>query len=604
MSFLAPFALFLTAAAAVPLVLHLLRHRTGEKIDFPAVRYMLRAAREHSRELKIRNLLLMVLRVAIVLALALAAARPVGRLFGGGHAPTAFAIVLDNSLSTSAVVDGAPVLARLKDAARGAVARASSGDRLWLVTADARVVGASTATVRAALDRAEPLAGAGDLRAAVARAVQLVKGAGIPARQIAIVTDAQASAWTTTLPLDDVTATVYAVPGAVPRNRAVLRAAAEPAHWTPRGAVRAATSSSDSVTYRVAVGTRSTARGSAAPGADLVVRLDPSERGWLAGSVELEPDELRGDDQRFFAVHVGAAPSVVAEAGAGAFGRTAVDALVQEGRVTRGADVALTSADAARRPGVIFAPTDPVQISAANRALERANIPWRYGAAHSGPAPVRGAGLANVTATKWYALEPRGVLEAGATDTLARVGGDPWAVAGDGYVLVASPLSADATDLPLRASWVPWLGAAVAERLAGEAGAVTDVAPGAMVSRPPWARELELPDGSVRPVRDARMAAPDRVGVYFWRRGSARAGALVVNVEAAESDLARLTPAVLRSRFTGGDATVSADVARWTAEAFTVSGRRTLEGAFLWLALALLALEAWVARAPAARRAE
>ena len=151
---------------------------------------------------------------------------------------------------------------------------------------------------------------------------------------------------------------------------------------------------------------------------------------------------------------------------------------------------------------------------------------------------------------------------------------------------------------------MPWLGAAVAERLAGEAGAVTDVAPGAMVSRPPWARELELPDGSVRPVRDARMAAPDRVGVYFWRRGSARAGALVVNVEAAESDLARLTPAVLRSRFTGGDATVSADVARWTAEAFTVSGRRTLEGAFLWLALALLALEAWVARAPAARRAE
>ena len=154
MSFLAPFALLLASAAAVPLLLHLLRHRTGEKIDFPAVRYMLRAEREHSRELKIRNLLLMVLRVAIVLALAFAASRPIGRLFGGSHAPTALAIVLDNSLSTSAVADGTPVLARLKDAARGAVGRATTGDRVWLVTADAHVVGNTPAVVRGAVDRA------------------------------------------------------------------------------------------------------------------------------------------------------------------------------------------------------------------------------------------------------------------------------------------------------------------------------------------------------------------------------------------------------------------------------------------------------------------
>ncbi|MBI3567042.1 MAG: BatA domain-containing protein [Gemmatimonadetes bacterium] len=604
MSFLSPFALLLASAAAVPLLLHLLRHRTGERIEFPAVRYMLRAEREHSRELKIRNLLLMVLRVAIVLALALAASRPIGRLWGGSHAPTALAIVLDNSLSTSVVVDGAPVLARLKDAARGVAGRAATGDRVWLVTADAHVAGNSPAVVRNAVDRAEPLAGAGDLAAAVARAVQLVKASGIPAQQVAIVTDGQATSWSSAVDLDGVTATVLAPALKPPRNRAVVRADAEPPHWTPRGAVRAATSATDSVTFRIAVGTRATARGTAAPGSDIVVRLEPPERGWLAGTVELEPDELRGDDQRFFAVHVGAAPAVVAEAGAGAFARTAVDALAQSGRIAKGADIAVTGAESARKPAVLFAPLDAVQLGAANRALERAGIPWRFAAARTGPAPVRGNGLVNVTATRWFALETRGTIEAGSVDTLALVGGEPWAVAGDGYVLVASPLAADATDLPLRASWVPWLGAAIADRLAGDAGGVTEAAPGATVARPAWARELEAPDGSLREVRAARIEVPSRAGVYFWRRGSARAGAVVVNPEAAESDLARLPIEQLKARFTGGDVTAVADASRWVASAFTVSGRRTLDAAFLWLALLLLAAEAVVARAPTERRAE
>ncbi|MFI5243636.1 MAG: BatA domain-containing protein, partial [Gemmatimonadales bacterium] len=70
MSFLAPFALLLAAAAAVPLILHLLRRKSGEKVDFPALRYLLRAEREHKAELRLRNLILMLLRVFAVLALA------------------------------------------------------------------------------------------------------------------------------------------------------------------------------------------------------------------------------------------------------------------------------------------------------------------------------------------------------------------------------------------------------------------------------------------------------------------------------------------------------------------------------------------------------
>jgi hypothetical protein len=598
-TFLAPAALALIGAIAVPLVLHLLRRKQGEPVEFPALRYLLRAQREFSRTLKLRNMLLMLVRIAAVLALALAAARPIGRLVGGGHSPTALAVVLDNSLSTSLVVNGQPVLARLKDAARAALARATTGDRAWLVTADGRVVGGDMAVVRDAIDRTEPFAGAGDLGAAVARAVQLVESSGIPARQLAILTDGQASSWNGVTSLGGVSATVFVPSSGAPHNRAIVRVVAEPPHWTPRGTVRATTTASDTATFRVMLAGKAVARGTAAPGAEVSVRLQPSDRGWVAGSVELEPDELRGDDVRWFAAHVGAAPAVIADPGAGAFARTAVDALVQEGRVTRGSDVVIAGAEAARRPAVLFAPNDPVQVGAANRALQRAGIPWRLGAPRTGPAPVRGTGLDGVTATRWYALEPVAAADAAPADTLARAGGDAWAVAGDGYVLVASPLAADATDLPLRATWVPWIGAAISDRLGGEAGAVTEAAPSAPITRPSWARELEAPDGTVRPVTAVRPHAPDRAGVYFWRRGTARGGALVVNPEVAESDLAALSAQALGSRFSGAPVTVHADAGAWQASVFTVTGRRALEGTFLVIALLLLASEAGMTRAVA-----
>src|SRR5437763_8822055 len=100
MTFLSPIFLVLGVAALVPLLIHLLRRRVGLRLDFPAVRYLLRAEQENRRTLRLRNLLLMVARVAAVLLLSLAAARPVGRMIGVGHAPVAIAIVVDNTMST------------------------------------------------------------------------------------------------------------------------------------------------------------------------------------------------------------------------------------------------------------------------------------------------------------------------------------------------------------------------------------------------------------------------------------------------------------------------------------------------------------------------
>lgn len=284
---------------------------------------------------------------------------------------------------------------------------------------------------------------------------------------------------------------------------------------------------------------------------------------------------------------------------AGPFLRTAVDALVQDARVALGGDIALAPADGAvRLPALLLAPADPTRLGAANRTLERLGLPWRFGAPRRDETAVRGDKFDGVRATLRYPLE----AQTGATgDTLATAGGAPWIVAGDGFVIIGSPLDPAATDLPLRASFVPWLGDIIAQRLAGTASADLQAAPGAAMRVPSGTDGLEAPDGQVTPLT-ASSNAPSRAGVYFLRRGTARVGALVVNAEPEESDLARLPLATLRDRVRTRDALVTADAAEWRRSLFNLGARRPLQLPLILLALALLAAETLVVRRDERRR--
>lgn len=593
MSFLTPWALLLTALAGVPLLLHLLRRRTGVRVDFPAVRYLLRAEREHAREVRLRNLLLMLVRVGIVLAVSFAVARPVGILPGFGHPPTALAIVIDNSASSAAVRGDGPALRSLVRAARSAIDAASSGDELVLVTMDGDVRSGDAAALRAALDSLAPIDGAGDAAAVLRRAETVLAGSTLPERRTLVLTDGQASQWAA-LTLDSAAAPrlLFAPSLDAPSNRGITALAVEPPYWSPRGAVRA-TFVGDSASWRLTLDGRTVSRGRTDQGGTIVARAQSATRGWQAGVLALEGDEYRGDDQRHFAVHVGEAPALGADPD-NAFLREAVASLVQSGRASLGNTVFIGSAERARRPAVLFAPRDPLKVADANRALARAGVPWRFGARRSGPAPLRGAELEGATASVWFTLESATASPA-SVDTLARVGSTPWAIAGDGYVLVASAADAETTDLLLRAAFVPWLDRLVAERLTSAAGVARDAAPGSSVTVPAGVSELEMPDSSRRSVRAGdQVVAPTRAGVYFWRRADKRAGALVVNPEPAESELAALDADSLQT-------ILGAERAERTPEplaraAFAAGGRRALDTPLLLLALALLVLESWLAR--------
>jgi hypothetical protein len=597
-SFLAPTWLLLALAAGVPLLLHLLKRRIDLKIDFPAVRYLLRAKQDDRRRLRVQNLILMALRIMAILLIAAAAARPIGWLGGTGHLPTGLAIVLDNSLSTSVVVDGAPLLERLREEARSLVRGATSSDRLWLITAEGRVVGGDVSAVNDAIERTEVFAGQGDLAAAVTRAAGLVRSAQLPGERIAVLTDGQATAWQRSVDVGSVPLVAYVPAGDAPPNRAVVLADARPDRWTPNGAVVLRTNGwgagGDSATYRVALGNRTLARGTMRANEEAIVRAAPPERGWQAGSAEIAPDEMRGDDTRFFAVWLGDPPRIRLDPSAGSFVQTAVSALVGSGRVALGTDVDVASGDAALRlPALLTAPADPVRIGAANRALERLGVPWRFGARRAGESVARGDRMDGVTVTQRYVLELAGRVP---SDTLATVSGEPWIVAGERYVLIGSPLTPEATTLPIAAGFVPWLGDVLAQQLGGEAGRVFALTPGAEFRAPPGATMLESADGQTVPLDAAAPRAPMRQGVYFLRAGPARVGVVTVNAEADESDLRRLNDAALAARVRGRDVVVLRDAEAWRSAAFAAGNRRPLGTLFLILLLLVVAAETFVAR--------
>ncbi|HWP69660.1 MAG TPA: BatA and WFA domain-containing protein [Gemmatimonadaceae bacterium] len=593
MSFLSPIWLVLTAAVAVPLFLHLLRRRIDMRREFPAARYLLRAEKENDRRLKLRNLLLMALRALTLLFLALAAARPIGALLGSGHVPTALAVVVDNSMSTGAIVDGNPLVARLKAAARSVVEGSATNDQSWLVTADGAVTGGARTLVLDAIDRVEPLGGRADLMAAITQAVGLVQAADLSARTVVVLTDGQASQWPGDLTVGDVRVVAYAPANGAPYNRAVTMADPRPPRWSPKGTVMVGASGADSVTFRVTLGVRTVARGLLRGSDEQVVRLEPTERGWVAGTVDLAPDELRGDDERHFAVWVGDAPAVSTNPGVGVFVREAVDALVQSELVTRGSAIEIAPVDEAQKlPALLLAPSDPVRLGAANRNLERLGIPWRLEEVRRDETIARGADLDGTSVRIRYPLRP--ATGTTASDTLATASGVPWIVAGADYVLVASPMSAEATALPVRAAFLPWLSNLLSQRLTREGSGLMHANPGAPMRLPAGVTGFEG-DSQVFAV-GAKATAPTRAGVFFLLRGEERVGALVVNPEREESRLDRLGAPELKARIRGRDVLVTGDAAEVPRRAFDASAQRPLQAILLLLALGCLIAEMLVVR--------
>ena len=601
MAFLAPLWLSLAALAAVPVLLHLLRRNIGSRVEFPAVRYLQSAERDSSRDVRAKNLLLLLLRILIVVLLALAAAKPVWTR--GEGTPRAIAIVLDNSLSTTAIVSGAPVLDRLTAAARELRKASAAAERLWLITADGTVYTGADA-IDAALSRVIALPGAGQLDAAVRTAISLTQSVGSDGGAIAILTDGQRTAWKTDVPASTSRIRVFVPALTPPPNGAILSAVAQPQWWTPRGTVELTIQAvRDSTAYRIAIGDNTLARGVVTRSrgdslATVRIPLVAAGKGWQALDVTLEPSGVGGDDHAILPIVVGAAPAV--RESAGEFAAAAVAALRESGRVRTSGDVTVSIASASNvsaLPALILPPSDAGGVVAANASLAKLGIPWRFGSEQRGAQVVRSAhgdlrGDTAIRVTQWFPLVPQ---PNAIGDTIAQVGSAVWMVRGPRWIVMGSALTPSSTTLPVRATFVPWLADAVSNLASGTTSA-TIAAPGAQISVPGGVTELRSADGKTRrAISTASIAAPSVPGLYFWMRGSDVTGAVGVQLGRDEPQLARASTTELTQRFGGSArAVVSADVPAFLSSVRQSGASQPMAAPLLWLALLAILTEAWL----------
>jgi hypothetical protein len=100
LTFVNPMLLAGAAAAAVPIVLHLIMRQTPRLLEFPALRFVKQRQEANRRKLRLRHLILLLLRAGALCLLAAALARPSIKApgtFGNQEAPVAAAFVFDTS---------------------------------------------------------------------------------------------------------------------------------------------------------------------------------------------------------------------------------------------------------------------------------------------------------------------------------------------------------------------------------------------------------------------------------------------------------------------------------------------------------------------------
>ncbi|MBI2895735.1 MAG: VWA domain-containing protein [Deltaproteobacteria bacterium] len=196
---MSPLFLVGLVATAIPLVLHLLRRRQAPVVAFGPIELLLRAERRVRRRVRLRDLALLGVRIALVALLALAGARPylrvptVAGLAAG--APSSLVLVLDDSMSMQAKGARGSAFERARAAALEVVSSMGSDDNAAVVLAGrpARaVVGALSfdrGMVRDAVAGARVGWRATDADGAMAIAGRLIAPSAQPLRRIVVFSD-------------------------------------------------------------------------------------------------------------------------------------------------------------------------------------------------------------------------------------------------------------------------------------------------------------------------------------------------------------------------------------------------------------------------------
>jgi hypothetical protein len=206
MTFLNPLLLLGLVAAAIPILIHLLNLRKLKTIEFSSLRFLKELQQTSIRRLKIRQILLLILRTLLVIAIVLAFSRPAlrGSLTSpmGSRAASTIVLAIDDSPSMTVRNEMGSLFEQARSAAGRLLDVATDGDEIYLVTlsdiryAEDFTAAYNVASVRSGLAALSPSGAHVLFRELAGKVARILVGSRNINREVYIITDRQASQFT------------------------------------------------------------------------------------------------------------------------------------------------------------------------------------------------------------------------------------------------------------------------------------------------------------------------------------------------------------------------------------------------------------------------
>jgi hypothetical protein len=321
MAFLAPLFFAALVTLAIPIVIHLTQRERKQVVEFPSLMFLEKIPYQSVRRRRIRDWPLLAMRLAAILLIVLAFARPFFErpitALASGSGPREVVILLDRSYSMSY----GDRWARAQAAARQAVQGLNATDHATLIvfgtSAQVEVrASADLSRVTAAIDGARLSAEATRYGPALKLAQRVLAESTLPSREVVLVSDFQRNGWVRDENLRLPEGTVFkAVPitDAQTANLTVSSVLPQRALFSGQervsvaaGVVNRGPSAVDNVQVRLDLDGRTveTQTVSVQPGAPVSVTFQPFTlaRAFTRGVVRIGDDALKGDNAFHFVI--------------------------------------------------------------------------------------------------------------------------------------------------------------------------------------------------------------------------------------------------------------------------------------------------------------
>jgi hypothetical protein len=345
MTFLNSAILAALTLGLLPILIHLLNRQRYKKIDFPTLRFLHELQRQKMRQVRIRQIILLILRTLAVLFIVLAIARPVVKsstgLLPGAEAHSTAVLILDRSASMRTETPDGTRFRQVQTRAQEILNALQDGDEAQIVWADTEpeVIPEQPTTqirlLRETVGDARPTLCGGDLVKALQKAREILGKSQNLHKEVYVLSDFSVSAWPEKMPESelipkDVRLFELPLDGPDARNLGITSAVVTSRIITPGRAVEVSFTVYNSSTTPAAdrivsvyLGGRRVAqtRVTLAPGESKLQRLKfvPDSPGDQVGYVRIEEaDDFPDDDQRNFVLRVPARLNVAVAGNDGA----------------------------------------------------------------------------------------------------------------------------------------------------------------------------------------------------------------------------------------------------------------------------------------------